>query len=94
MRTKIMLAAALAALAGWTGAGAQALCAPPQQGDWIVAQSCTFQGQATAPANVIVQPGVTLTLAAGADLNIDFANRHLRVRTGARVLVKQGAKIR
>ena len=51
-------------------------------------------GQASAPANVIVQAGITLTLAAGADLNIDFANRHLRVRAGARVIVKQGARIR
>jgi serine protease len=93
MRAKIMLVMGLAALA--CVADASALnCNPPAIGDWIVAQSCTFQGQATAPANVIVQAGVTLTVAPGADLNIDFTGHHLRVRQGAKVIVKLGAKIR
>ena len=96
MRARIVLVMALATLAAATGAGAQpkALCNPPANGDWIVAVSCTFQGQATAPANIIVQPGITLTLAPGADLNIDFGGHHLRVRQNAKVIVKLGAKIR
>jgi len=99
MRTHIMLVmalAVLAALASAAVAGAQpkALCGPPAIGNWTVAQSCTFQGQATAPANVTVLAGVTLTLDPGANLNIDFTGHHLRVRAGARVIVKTGAKIR
>jgi hypothetical protein len=96
MRVRIVLLTALAALACAVGAGAQpkALCNPPANGDWIVAMSCTFQGQAAAPANVIVQAGVTLTLASGADLDIDFGGHHLRVRQNAKVIVKLGAKIR
>jgi hypothetical protein len=100
MRTKIMLSTVLvtmlAALASVTVAGAQpkALCGPPVLGNWTVAQSCTFQGQATAPGNVTVLAGVTLTLDPGANLNIDFAGHRLRVQAGARVIVKTGAKIR
>jgi hypothetical protein len=94
MRARILLVTALAALAFATGAEAEPFCNPPANGDWIVAASCTFQGQATAPDNVIVQPGVTLTLAPGADLDIDFSAHHLRIRQNARVIVKLGAKIR
>jgi hypothetical protein len=96
MRARIMLMTVLTALAFAIGADAEtkALCNPPANGDWIVAVSCTFQGQDTAPEDVIVQPGVTLTLAPGADLDIDFNDHHLRVRQNARVIVKLGAKIR
>jgi hypothetical protein len=97
MRTKILIVIVTTlALASATVAGAQpkALCSPPLLGNWTVAQSCTFQGQATAPGNVTVLAGVTLTLDPGANLNIDFTGHHLRVQAGARVIVKTGAKIR
>jgi hypothetical protein len=96
MRSRIFLVAVLAALAAaLPGGGApKAFCNPPAAGDWIVALSCTFQGQDSAPADVVVQPGVTLTLAPGADLDIDFDAHHLRVRDNARVIVQLGAKIR
>ena len=69
------------------------LCSPPAEGDWIVSQSCTFHGTAAAPRNVIVQSPATLTVAAGALLDIDFTRFHLRVRDGGRVIVRAGARI-
>ncbi|HEV8577610.1 MAG TPA: hypothetical protein VGX68_00900 [Thermoanaerobaculia bacterium] len=90
MRAKVCLLMMLAFLALTMEALA---CSPPANGDWIVAASCTFQGQATAPANVIVLPNVTLTIAPGASLNIDFTGHHLRIQQGAKVIVKLGAKI-
>lgn len=68
-------------------------CAPPLVGDWVVVHDCILAGQAAAPRNVIVQPGITLVLAPGAALDIDFDLRHLRVRQGARVVVRQGARV-
>ncbi len=68
-------------------------CSPPASGDWIVTESCIFEGTATAPADVIVQNNAVLTIAAGAFLNLDFTQHHLLVKQGSRVLVKLGAKI-
>lgn len=72
---------------------AKAACNPPAAGNWVVAASCDLVGAATVTGNVTVQPGVTLTLTPGASLNIHFAARHLRVRSGARVVIRNGARI-
>jgi len=68
-------------------------CVPPISGAWVVAVSCTFQGSATAPANVVVEAGIALTIDTGASLDIDFSNFHLLIKNGAKVVVKSGAKI-
>ncbi len=68
-------------------------CSPPGSGDWIVNESCTFQGSAGAPANVIVEGDATLTIANGASLDLDFASRHLLVKAGSHVIVKAGGQI-
>jgi hypothetical protein len=68
-------------------------CILPTSGDWLVAQNCTFTGSATAPANVIVEEGVALTIAENSALNIDFSNHHLRIKNGANVLIKSDGKI-
>lgn len=72
---------------------AKVACTPPAAGNWTVAASCDLAGAAAVTGNVTVQPGVTLTLAPGASLNINFAARHLRVRSGARVILRAGARI-
>jgi len=69
------------------------LCVPPSSSDWIISESCTFKGSATAPANVIVKNGAILTITNGAILNINFVNYHLKVKSGSGVLVKNGGKI-
>ena len=70
-----------------------AACTPPGSGDWIVSASCTFEGTATAPANVIVEAGIALTIDTGASLDINFTNFHLLIRSGAKVVIKDGGKI-
>lgn len=65
----------------------------PSSGDWNVTVSCTFSSNATAPANVIIQPGVILTIPDGLKLNIDFTHYHLLVKSGGGVLVKAGGEI-
>ncbi len=68
-------------------------CVPPASGDWVVTESCTFEGVDTAPANVIVQNNATLTIAATASLDIDLANHHLLVKDGSHVIIKDGGEI-
>ncbi len=68
-------------------------CAPPPCGDWVVSSSCTFTGSAAAAADVEVRDGATLTVEAGAALDIDFAQHHLLVKAGSRVIVKAGGRI-
>ena len=68
-------------------------CTLPDTQDWIVSESCTFQGSATAPGNVIVEPGIALTIDSGASLDINFANFHLLIKSGAKVVIRDGGKI-
>lgn len=69
-------------------------CHPPASGDWIVTESCEFTHQAAAPADVIVEPGVVLTIAPGAILEIDLHNQKLLVKDTGGVLVQDGGTIR
>ena len=68
-------------------------CSPPISGNWVVMESCTFEGTATAPANVIVETGIALTIDTGAALDINFTNFHLLIKNGAKVVIKDGGKI-
>ncbi len=61
--------------------------------DWMVTQSCELNKTYTAPGNVIVAPGVILTLKNNASLNIDFNHKNLTVQKGGGVLVKDGTKV-
>lgn len=69
-------------------------CHPPAAGDWIVSTSCTFDGDMAATGDMIVEPTAVLTIAANAVLSVDFHNHKLLVRSGAGVLVQQGATLR
>ena len=68
-------------------------CTPPILGNWVVTESCTFEGTATAPANVIVEENISLTIAQNAALDIDFSNFHLLIKNGGKVVIKDGGKI-
>jgi cytochrome c peroxidase len=68
-------------------------CAPPPTGDWIVTNTCTFEGSASAAGSVILEGNVVLTIAVNASLNIDFSNHHLIVKDGGKVLIKNGGKV-
>lgn len=69
------------------------LCAPPAAGDWIITESCTLIGTATAPANVIVQNNATLTIAANASLDIHFDVNYLLVKDGSGVRIKHTGRV-
>ncbi|MCP3910243.1 MAG: hypothetical protein GY713_04740, partial [Actinomycetia bacterium] len=69
-------------------------CAPPAAGDWLVTASCTLTASDTAPANVIVSPGVVLTIDNNVVLEIDLVNYKLEVQAGGGVLVRALGAIR
>lgn len=71
-----------------------ASCQPPATGDWVLTASCTYNRTLAAPANVIVEPGVVLTIEPGAILEIDLHTYKLLVRQGGGVLVRQGGTVR
>jgi len=73
--------------------GLGAGCVPPPSGDWTVTQDCTLSGSATAPGNVIVEENIALTIAEDAALDIDFLNFHLLIKSGAKVVIRDGGKI-
>ncbi len=75
-----------------SGSG-QTQCLVPASGDWVVSEDCTLSQNASAPANVVVNPNVTLTIAPGIVLDIDSSSYNLRVKTGARVVIKPGGKV-
>ena len=52
-------------------------CGSPPEGDWVVTESCTFEGAATATANVIADNGATLTIVNGAMLDIALTQYRL-----------------
>ncbi|MDE1828720.1 MAG: hypothetical protein KGI25_00195 [Thaumarchaeota archaeon] len=68
-------------------------CLPHPTGDWTITTSCTLAGNATPPANVIVQNNALLTIPSGVNLNLDFAHYHLLVNSGSGVYIATGGKI-
>jgi len=68
-------------------------CVLPNTGEWIISQGCTVSGNSIAPENVIVEQNVTLTIAENAALDIDFTTFHLLIKSGAKVVIKDGGKI-
>ena len=70
----------------------ESLCTPPTENNWIVTENCTMVATSTAPANVIVQDGATLTIPNGFTLTIPNSN-NLQVKFGGAVLIESGGTI-
>lgn len=68
-------------------------CVPPNTGDWTISASCTLAGNATSPANVIIQNNALLTIPNKQNLNIDFTHYHLLVQSGSGVYIMSGGKL-
>ena len=67
---------------------------PGKEGFWKVLQgSCVLNSNATAPANVIVEVNVALIIAKNVFLDIDLLTYHLKIRGGAKVVIKKGGKV-
>ena len=69
-------------------------CRPPETGNWSLTKSCLFIGRYVAPADILVEPGVVVTIAPGAVLEIDLTAHKVLVRHPGGVLVKQGGTLR
>jgi hypothetical protein len=68
-------------------------CSLPQSNDWNVTSSCTMSTSGTAPANVIVQPNVILTVPNGITLTIHFSTNHLLIEPGGMIMISPGGKL-
>ena len=68
-------------------------CVIPSSGEWKVTQDCILTGSATAPGNVVVEQNTALTTAEKASLDIEFTNFHLLIKSGAKVVIRDGGKI-
>jgi hypothetical protein len=69
-------------------------CAPPSPvTDWIITTSCQLSTSASVSGNVTVQNNSVLVIPSGKILDVDFATKHLLVKSGSKVLIKSGGKI-
>ncbi len=59
----------------------------------MLEEDCSLDGSAQAPGNVIVEAGIALTIDTGATLDIDFTQFHLLIKSGAKVVIRDGGKI-
>lgn len=75
------------------GASSGTECTVPPSGDWTVTADCTVSSFQTAPGKVIVNPGVTLTIASSGVLNLDLAAKGLLVNDTGGVSVQAGGHI-
>ena len=71
----------------------QTRCQVNTTGLWVVTESCTLEGIAIAPASVLVEEDVTLTIASNGFLNIDFANHELKIRRRGQIYMHEGGRI-
>ncbi|HDS11672.1 MAG TPA: M23 family metallopeptidase, partial [Candidatus Wirthbacteria bacterium] len=68
-------------------------CSPPATGDWILNSSCTIHNHETAPNNVTINNGATLTIDKNGSLDIDFKNKKMQIKNGGKVMILGGGKI-
>jgi len=68
-------------------------CDTPVSGPWTISQDCFLASTFNVPANVIVQNGALLVIPNGVQLNIDFVNSNLTIKSGSGVLIKAGGSI-
>jgi hypothetical protein len=77
--------------AGSTAEGDE--CSVPASGDWTITSDCNISSAETAPANVRVEDGVTLTIGGSGSLNINLTNYHIIIGDGSRLIIEDGGKI-
>jgi len=65
----------------------------PSLADWTITTSCQLSTSASVSGNVIVQNNAALIIPSGKTLDIDFAHKHLLIKSGSKVLIKYGGKI-
>jgi hypothetical protein len=68
-------------------------CNPPQEGDWVITESCILYTPAIVTGNIIVQNDALLTIPSDIELDVDLVNNYVRVKEGSGILVKEGGKL-
>jgi hypothetical protein len=61
--------------------------------DWTITSSCQLSTSVSVTGNVLVQNNSVLVIPSGKILDVDFATKHLLVKSGSKVLIKSGGKI-
>jgi hypothetical protein len=69
------------------------VCTPTSPADWTISVPCQLSSNASVGGNVIVQNNSVLVIPSGKTLDINFATKHLLIKSGSQVLIKSGGKI-
>jgi hypothetical protein len=65
----------------------------PTSGNWTIISSCQLSTSVIVTGNVSVESSAVLVIPNGKTLDIDFATKHLLIKSGSKVLIKSGGKI-
>lgn len=68
-------------------------CAPPSSGSWVIQSDCIFSGVARVHGNLLVENNASLTIAASAQLDVDFINYNITVRSGSSIYIREGGVV-
>ena len=68
-------------------------CRVPNSGNWNINSDCDLVRDESAPRNVQIRNGSTLSIPRGRSLNINLSNFNLRVASDSKLLVEPGGKI-
>lgn len=82
-----------ASVGGGDGEATADVCAVPSSGDWTVSTDCSLESDDTAPGNVEIDDGITLTISSGVTLDMDLSSYHINIGNGSRLIIEEGAKV-
>ena len=68
-------------------------CIVPSSGDWTIIENCSISSTKTAPANVRVEDGITLTISSTGSFNMDLSSHHITIGDDSRLIIEDGGKI-
>ncbi len=61
--------------------------------DWIIDNDCILDTDSKTNGNVIINNDSSLTIPNGLLLDVDFINKHVLIKDGGKLLIKNGGKI-
>jgi RHS repeat-associated protein len=73
--------------------GGETTCTIPTSGNWTITQDCTIATFETAPADVTITAGTTLTIASTGILEVDLNNNSITIEDTGGILVENGGSL-
>jgi RHS repeat-associated protein len=73
--------------------GGETTCTIPTSGNWTITQDCTIATFETAPADVTITAGTTLTIASAGILEVDLNNNSITIEDTGGILVENGGSL-